>query len=459
MNPRGRFFSLFALLIALTLVGAGCGGPSQAELQASQPVALDVWRVFDDDNTIRPIMAAYQAIHPNVTFNYKELRFDEYEDELIRAFAEGDGPDIYSLHNTWIGEYESLIEPLPTSLTIPYSETRGTIKKETIYTLREEPSISQRAIKSEFVDVVAKDVIRRYKANAQADAVDRVFALPLALDTLAIYYNKDLLNAAGIPEPPKTWTQFQEQVSKMSKVGPNDTLLQTAASIGTGKNVERSFDILSLLMMQNGVTMVDNRGVARFGASREEEPLVADSIRFYTDFANPLKQVYTWNDEQPDSFDAFTSGKTAFFFGYAYHAPLIKAASPKLNFSTSPVPQIDGGKTVNYANYWVETVAKSSKHKNWAWDFIQFATKQDQVTKYLNTAKKPTARRALINSQIEDEDLSAFVGQTLTANSWYKGKDVEVAEKAFLDLMKDALRGEDIDSLLNKTRNKVNQSL
>ncbi len=459
MNPRGRFFSLFILLISITLVGAGCGGPSEAALKASEPVTLNMWRVFDDSSTMNQTMGAYQAIHPNVSFNYRELRSDEFEDELIRAFAEGDGPDIFSIHNTWIGEYESLIEPLPTSLTIPYSETRGTIKKETVHTLKEEPTISQRAVKSEFVDVVAKDIIRSYQANAQVDPQDRIFALPLAVDTLALYYNKDLLNAAGIPEPPKTWTQFQEQVTKLTKVGPNDTLLQTAASIGTGKNVERSFDILSLLMMQNGVTMTDNRGAARFGSGRDEGPLAEDSIRFYTDFANPLKQVYTWNEDQPDSFDAFISGKTAFFFGYSYHSALIKAASPKLNFSTSAVPQIDGGKNVNYANYWVETVAKSSDNKNWAWDFIQFATKEDQVTNYLKASKKPAARRALINSQIEDEDLSAFVSQTLTAESWYKGKNVEVAEKAFIDLIKDVLRGEELDSILNRTRNKVNQTL
>lgn len=447
------------LFIALSLLGAGCGGPSKAQQVATQPVSLTVWGVFDDDQSMLPLMSAYQAVHPNVSFNYRQLRIEEYEEELLHAFAEGKGPDIYAIHNTWIGEYESLIQPLPPSLKIAYSETRGTIKKETVYTLKEEPSLSLRALKSDFVDTVAKDVVRPYRPNENANFQDRIFGIPLSMDTLALYFNRDLLNAANIAEPPMTWTEFQKQVSSLTKIGPNNTILQSGAAIGTGKNVERSSDILNLLMMQNGAKMVDDRGVAVFGGEDTGGLLSADAVRFYTDFANPLKQVYTWNDEQPTSFDAFVNGKTAFFFGYSYHAPLIKARSPKLNFGIAPAPQIEGGKMVNYANYWVETVSKQSDHLDFAWDFIQFATGKDRVTSFLEAARKPTARRALISTQIEDETLSVFASQILTSESWYKGRDAEVMEQTFIDLINAALSGGELEQELIIAQNKVNQTL
>ncbi|MBI4713664.1 extracellular solute-binding protein [Candidatus Uhrbacteria bacterium] len=436
------------VFLALLFLGAGCGGPSEAQKLATQPVTLKVWRVFDDSNTFSEIMNAYRAIHPNVTFEYTEKRVEEYEDELLRAFAEGTGPDIFSLHNTWIGEYKSLIKPLPESTKVAYSETRGQIKKETVYTLKEEPSLSMRALKSDFVEVAVKDVVRE----------DKIVALPLSVDTLALYYNRDLLNVANIPEPPTTWTEFQEQVTKLSKIGQNNVVLQAGAAIGTSKNVERASDILNLLMMQNGVKMIDDRGVATFGYESGGSILAEDAVRFYTDFANPLKQVYTWNSKQPNSFDAFVNGKAAFFFGYSYHAPLIKAASPKLNFSISSVPQIEGGKTVNFANYWVETISKTTDFSDWAWNFIQFATKKDQVTSYIEKAKRPTALRALINTQIESETLSTFAAQTLTAKSWYKGSDAQATEQAFLDLIDAALSGSDLQKELIIAQNKVNQT-
>jgi multiple sugar transport system substrate-binding protein len=451
--------SLAILLLPIILLGAGCGGASAAEKLATTPVTITIWRVFDDNTTMTTIMNAYRALHPNVSFEYRELRFDEYQDELIRAFAEGQGPDIFSLHNTWIGSYESLIQPLPDSLTIPYSETRGTIKKETVYTIQEEPTLSERALKSQYVDVVVNDVLRPYKPNAKAQEKNRIFGLPLGLDSLALFFNKDLLNAAGIPEPPSTWTQFQDQVTQLTQISTSDVIVQAGAAMGTSRNVERASDLLSILMMQNGTQMTDSRGRATFGQETDAGFLSAEAVRFYTDFANPLKAVYTWNEDMPDSFDAFTSGNTAFFFGYSYHYDLIRAANSKLNFAVSALPQIDGGKVVNYANYWVETVAKSSDAGDWAWDFVQFAAQEDQVKSYLQGAKKPAALRSLINSQLEDETLSVFASQTLTADSWYRGSDAAVAEEAFLDLIDAILAGEEQQRALKDAQNAVNQSL
>jgi multiple sugar transport system substrate-binding protein len=305
-----------------------------------------------------------------------------------------------------------------------------------------------RALKNDFVEVAVKDVVRDGK----------IVALPLSVDTLALYYNRDLLNAANIPEPPTTWTQFQENVTKLTKIGQNNSILKAGAAIGTSKNVERASDILNLLMMQNGVQMVDDRGVASFGYEAGGSFLAEDAIRFYTDFANPLKQVYTWNEKQQNSFNAFVNGKAAFFFGYSYHAPLIKAASPKLNFSITQVPQIEGGKTVNFANYWVETVSKTTDFSDWAWNFIQFATNKDHVVSYLEKTKRPTARRALINTQLENETLSVFATQTLTAKSWYRGSNALATEQAFLDLIDAALIGADLKKELIIAQNKVNQT-
>lgn len=457
MTSLRRHFAI--LILPLVLLGAGCGGSSTAEKLATTPVTLTVWRVFDDDSTLSQVMSAYQALHPNISFEYRELRYNEFEDELIRAFAEGEGPDVFSLHNTWLGKYEGLIEPLPDSLTISYSETRGTIKKETVYTVQEEPTLSQHALKSNYVDVVVADVLRSYQPTAKSEAEDRIFGLPLGMDSLALYYNKNLLNAAGIPEPPFTWTQFQDQVSQLTQINQSDTIVQAGAAIGTSQNVERAFDILSILMMQNGTQMTDSRGRATFAQETDAGFLGGEAVRFYTDFANPLKAVYTWNEDMPDSFDAFVSGNTAFFFGYSYHHALIRASNSKLNFAVSPLPQIDGGKTVNYANYWIETVAKSTDAGDWAWDFVQFATKEDQVTSYLEAAKKPAALRSLINTQLEDEVLSIFAGQTLTSDSWYRGSDAAIAEEALLDLIDAFLAGDEQERSLKDAQNKVNQSL
>ncbi|MBU0646448.1 extracellular solute-binding protein [Patescibacteria group bacterium] len=452
---------IFLLLTFLFTTGQGCGGPSVAEQAAAQPVTLTIWRVFDEDDTMKDIMNAYRTLHPNVSFEYRQMRVDEYKNELLRAFAEGTGPDIFSIHNTWMNEFKSLIGPLPASLTIPYIEIKGTIKQEKIITLREEPSITPAQVRRDFVDVVAQDAVMRYQPNPKDVPQERIFGLPMSVDTLAMFYNKDLLNAAGIAQPPTNWAEFQAAVVALTSIGTDDLIIQSGAALGGSANVERAFDIVSLLMMQNGTPMIDDRGNCTIGWNDRDKQTVpgADAVRFYTDFANPLKEVYAWNASQPNSFDAFTSGKTAFFFGYSYHLPQVRSRAPKLNFAVAPTPQISGGHTVNYANYWVETVSKATKANNWAWDFVQFATKANQVQSYLKIANRPTARRDLINSQIDDEDLNPFVSQLLTAQSWYRGQDIEVAEQAFLDLIDAALAGKIIEDEIDLTQSKINQTL
>lgn len=448
-------------LFTLTLTGLGCSRGSE---QATEPVELSIWGVFDDEDNYGEVMESYRALHPNVSLSFREFRYEEYKEALIRAFAEGDGPDIFLLHNDWVKEYQSLIVPLPDALTISYQEVKGAIKKDVVNVVRTEPTISMRAFNDRFIDIVEEDAILPYQPNEDKDAVNKVFALPLAMDTMALYWNKDLLNAAGIASAPTTWNAFQDAVMKLTKTDDLGRIVQSGAAMGTSDNVERSADLLALLMMQNGTQMADANGEATFDklpADQTGNLPGLDAVRFYTDFANPTKAVYTWNADEPNSFDAFAKGTTAMFFGYAYHLPLIKTAAPKLNFAISAVPQIDGGRQVNFGNYWMATVSKDSEHVNYAWDFVQFLTTDaEQNVKYLGAARKPPALRSLIAGQLEDEELSAFASQVLTAKSWYRGKDVITAEAALRELIDNILGGSvDPTQAIHRAVSQVNQTL
>lgn len=449
------------VLAGLVFAGAGCGGPSTADTLATTPVTLNVWGTFDTQDTLQAIMTNYTKLHTNVSFNYRELRSDTYQAELVRAFAEGNGPDIFAVHNTAIGEDLPLMTPMPLSLTIPYTTITGTIKKDKVTTLQTTATITPTQLRNQFLDVVADDVVRPYQPVPSKPATPRIWGLPLSVDDMAMFYNRDLLNAGGIAQPPTSWDEFQgTDIPKLTSVGPNDLILQSGAALGTSQNVERAVDILSLLMMQNGTVMMNDRGGAAFGETDQNHNSPGgQATRFYTDFANPLTKAYTWNAKQPASFDAFASGKTAFFFGYSYHVPLLRARSPKLKFGIAPMPQIGTGRAVNYANYWVESVSKASKNPVWAWDFINFAAGPDQVVSYLKAGAKPPALKSLIANYVQDPDLAVFANQLLTAQSWYKGNNAEVMEKAFLDLIDAANAGADVDQAAVNAQNKVNTTL
>lgn len=454
-----RVLSFFLVLSTLVLVGQGCFGGGATE--TGDQVLLRYWRVFDGEDTMRGIIDAYQASRPNVRIEYRRLRFDEYEDELIKAFAEDRGPDIFSIQNTKIEEYLPLIEPMPEQVTITVRERRNQLSQETVVVPRTFPMPTLRQYENSFLETVYKDTVRPIQ-TAQG-TVEKIVGIPLSVDTLALYYNRDLLSATGIPQPAETWTQLQEQVPLLTTYDENGEIVQSGVAMGTGSNVDRSPDILSLIMMQLGAVMTDSRGRVTF-ANRQEiggvDRLPAlNALSFYTDFANPQKETYAWNDSFSSSLDAFTSGQSAYFFGYSYHDPLIRSASPRLNYRVREMLQLEGNvRKVNFANYWIETVAKNSENQNWAWDFVNFATSADQVIKYLDSANKPTARLDLIGSQVDDNFLAPFANQLLTAESWYRGGNADQMENAFIDMADNFLSAPEPQRYIEQVQRQVSSS-
>lgn len=452
-----KIISLSLLAIFILGSGFGCKTVDKKTQEAMQPITLTYWRVFDDSDAFQEIIDKYKVIHPNITINYRKLRYEEYESELLNALAEDRGPDMLSIHNTWLRKYQNKLAPMPASITMAYPIEQGSIKKEVVPVLKTAKSLSLSDLKNLFIDTVYNDVVLDD---------NQIYGLPLSVDTLVLYYNRDLLNNAGITQAPQYWNkEFQQNVKKMTKQDPVQGIIQSGIALGGSNNINRFSDVLSVLMMQNGATMMDGKqvmfnAIPPAGQDKKYNPGL-EALRFYIDFSNPGKEVYSWNESLPNSLEMFTSGKLAMMFGYSYDLATIKAQAPKLNFSISKLPQIEGSPVeVNFANYWVESVSKKSKYQNESWDFIQFAAKEEQAKTYLAKTKKPTALRSLVNTQKEDDELGVFASQLLTAKSWYRGKDAVAAEAALGEMINSARQNtEKILDAINTGAAKVQQTV
>jgi len=346
---------------------------------------------------------------------------------------------------------------MPATITMAYQEEQGSIKKEVVSVLKTYRSPNLKDLRDDFVDAVFNDVV--------LDS-SQIYGLPLSVDTLALYYNRDLFNNAGITQAPLYWNKdFQQTVKKLTKQDSVQGITQAGIALGGDVNIERYSDILSVLMMQNGATMISGKQVlfnAIPAATKDTNYNPGlEALRFYIDFANPGKEVYSWNEDLPNSLNMFINGKLAMMLGYSYNLADIKASAPKLNFGVSKLPQIEGSPVeVNFANYWVETVSKKSTHQNEAWDFIIFATKEAEAKKYLEKTNKPTALRSLVSEQRNDINIGVFADQVLTAKSWYSGLDVAAAETAIGEMIRKAREGsEKILDVLNTGAAKVQQTL
>lgn len=396
----------------------------------SEPITLKFWSVYDDKVNYSEAIEEYQKANKHVTINYEKKSFAEYEQELINALAAGEGPDIFTIHHTWLSKHEDKIFPMPQ-------------EGEDFY--------SAETFKNTFVDVTYQDLVKD----------GRIYALPLYVDTLALYYNKDFFNSSGIPSVPETWDEFLDDVEVLTGKDSGGNIERAGAAIGTAENVNRSTDILALLMLQTGAEMTNaDNTQATFNqrVSLEGESFMPgkDALRFYTDFSNPTKRVYCWNRQMPYSIDAFYEGKTAMMINYSYHIDTIRAKSPYLNFDVASMPQIKNRNfDVNYANYWAQTVSKNSDKTDEAWKFLVFLAKKENAQKYLEKSKRPTARRDLVEWQRENADIDVFANQSLTARSWHQA-DNQSIEKILADMIKSVVLGEaDLEEAVNKAASQV----
>ncbi len=404
------------------------------------PVALTVWGTEDNDKALAGTIAQYRATHPYVTITYQKAATDDYFQNLLQAWSQGTGPDIFFVPNAWIGQMTSYGIPMPANLTIPVVRTtKGVfgVSRTVINQPLTAPSLS--SIHDTFVDAVGNDI----------DRDGQIWALPLSMDTIVTYYNKDLLNNAKIFEPAKTWPELASQVSgnHLTVTDAQGNLVRSATALGTSNNVPYATDLLTLLMLQNGATMTTADRHASFN-----QPPGLIALNFYTSFAQSTKTTYSWDGNQTNGRDAFLQGKVAYYFGTLDDRSVIAAGN--LNWGVSPMLHLSssgdndsasgGERFIDVARYQVGMVSRAAAtagRGTVAWNFLQFASQANNVSSFLKVTGGLSAQKSILVTQKDDPRLTVFAGQLLTAKTWYHGTGGQVIEGYFKDLISSVVSG------------------
>ncbi len=417
LSSRRITAGFFILFSAAALAGVGCI-PNSNETPTSD-VTLVMWGLWEESGQLSSAIAAFQE-QTGVKIAYKKIAsVANYESELLAAIAENRGPDIYVIHHSWVAGKRALMTPAPSSI------------------------IDERALREEFVDVVAEDLIY----NGQ------IYALPTSVDTLALYYNKDILSSAGVARPPATWEEFQQVVERITRINRFGNIEQSAAALGTARNISRASDIIQLLFMQSGVPIATKQDTSvTIGEDRGLR-----SLLFYTDYANKSKQVYTWDLQQDYSIDAFAEGDTAMMFHYSYQIDTIKAKNPRLRFGIAPMPQIKDSKVVNFAAYWPFAVSNRSRNPDLSWQFLRLLTSNDQSQMINQLQQIPPARREGVIAFQRDPVLGVFAEQSLTAGTWPRG-DIVSVDAIINNMIDDIVTGATVPTeALRRASDQLNQ--
>lgn len=448
-----RKLALLLLLFTLTISMTGLSCKNQKS-QDQQQITITMWHLFDSEEAFQPIIKAYQQKNPNVKINFVQKDYSEYEDDVLDALAEGVGPDILLIRNDWLDRYYKKLAPMPNGL---------------ISTGDKQKRSDLDVFKASMVPVVSEDAIMDNK----------IYALPLYVDTLALYYNagifkelynqyskaNDLKKAAFFAQPPGTWEDVIE-ITKILTQKDGDNIKRAGIALGTSQNISQPTDILYALMLQNHTKMVaDDKKSAAFNLSIKKEtgePVYpgTQALDFYTSFSNSAKETYTWNASMPKDADAFAQGKLVMMLDYSFLQKTLLQIAPNLNYGIAPFPQIkDATTSVDYASYWMETVTKNSKNPEVAWDFIKSIS--NSLDTYLSASHRPSPAKSdlvpEVNQRVANKG-KTFAFQAMTAQDWFKGRYPLKVDKIFSDLIDSAVVYKQplqnaIDTAANKVTN------
>ncbi|OGZ53425.1 MAG: hypothetical protein A3B25_01875 [Candidatus Ryanbacteria bacterium RIFCSPLOWO2_01_FULL_48_26] len=412
MNIRRRYvlIGVIVLVLGLLLYLIFSNSIRGGNNPDAQKFTLNVWGV-EDEGVFSSIAGGYQAVRPGATITYKRLDPRTYKETILNALAGGTGPDVFYIKNHDIPAEKDKLYPADSA------------------------QLSLARVNDLFPLVVSQDL-----ASASGSLI---YAMPLYVDTLALLYNKDVFDQNAVVYPPKTWAEFQALVRKLTKLNDRGQIIKSAAAIGnTEKTVDAGVDVLITLVMQNAPkeerTSGNNKALVNSLVKQSGE----DTLRFYTQFADPATTAYTW-DAQGNSIDSFGAGNTAMILNYQSAIPMIKKKSPFLNIGVSPLPQIgeETDNPVTHANYYALAVSKQSKLPAWAWDFVIQATTNEGIARsYLASAGHPPALKTLIEEKIGDPDVNVFASSALLARSWYHVNNQEI-HSALNDAIQSVLNG------------------
>lgn len=409
------FKKIFAITLLLTLslgVFPACQkkGAGQVNTQAAS-VTLTFYGLFDDEEIYAPMIDSYEKAHPNVTILYKKFTDpDAYWDLIVNELAEGEGPDIFMMHNSWFSQHYKKLTPAPESL------------------------VNTEVFKSNFVDIASHDLV-----IPDENGVEKVWGMPLYVDTLALYYNnahfEDALASQG--KPSSTWDGIKEDVVALSKQDQSfERFSRSGIALGRADNILRAFDTLMLMMLQNKVYFYnDDYTKVLFG----NDPNALAALQLYTSFGLPSQKNYTWNKYLADSDSAekelttFAKGKLSMLMGYSYAYEdilneiqrLKKEGEETINpndVEIQEAPQMSDPETsaetrVTYASYFVPVVSRTTAHSEEAWDFLLSMVDENTLRTYNKTTHRASALRSLIDEQKADPIYGIFASQVGYAKS------------------------------------------
>ena len=311
-----------AVLFGLT----ACGNKQEETSKGGKTtIRFASWDTADDVDAQQKLVDKFNEEHSDIQV-VLEAYGSEFDTKISASMGSGDAPDVMYMWN--YPAYHEGLEPLDS-----YIEKEGEDYKKNFYS-----------------------TLWNYNSYD-----GQIYGLPVGFTTHCVYYNKDLFEKAGVEVPKGDWTW--------------DDLKEKAKEIYEKTGVKGfSFSMkpdpydYEMYLWSNGTAYCDKDGKMEGYVDSDK------ALETYKMFQDMEKDGYAVATEKSGG-DEFQAGQTGMF---VYGAWAVKKYTEEgVNFGLAKLPSFGTEKSASILSSSGVAIAKSSKNKEAAWEFVKFWTSEE----------------------------------------------------------------------------------
>ncbi|WP_137157808.1 extracellular solute-binding protein [Rhizobium sp. FKL33] len=331
--------SLTMTLMGAAAIGAAFASQAFAETKIN---ALFMAQAAYSEADVRAMTEAFTKANPDISVNLEFVPYEGLHDKTVLAQGSGGGYDVVLFDVIWPAEYAS-----------------NTVLVD---------------VSSRITDDMKKGVLPGAWTTVQYDG--KSYGMPWILDTKYLFYNKEILEKAGIKTPPKTWDELKEQ----AKIIQDKGLLKTPIAWSWSQAEAAICDYTTLVSAYKGDFIKDGKPVFDQGGALDALKYMVDS--YTSGLTNPNSKEFLEEDVRK----VFQNGDAAFALNWTYMYNM--ANDPKDSkvagkVGVVPAPGVAGKSDVSAVNGSMGLgVTTASKHPDEAWKYIEFMTSQQVQNQY-----------------------------------------------------------------------------
>lgn len=338
-----------------------------------QAVEIEYWQYIFDARikAMDTLIANFQAANPDITVKQSTFPYADYRTKVAAAIPAGEGPDVVQLFYGWLNDYvrADLIQPLPAA------------------------SFPADKIDAEFFPMVGAMKIG-----------GNYMALPTAVRSLALFYNKRMFQDASYDAPPATLDEMIEMAAKMTQKDGAGNI--TAEGLTSGMTAQdHHWWREGLLRQFGGAPYSDDNKTVTYNTDAGVK-----ALQFYADLEQKYGLTKSTFMDEPQA--AFKAGRAAMHIDGSFRIGALKDTRG-LDWAVAELPAGPDGSKSNYSSYWVNAITSKAEGEKLAAavKFMEYITSDEAMQIWLETVgelpAKPSA--AMTEANLADPVFGPFV--------------------------------------------------